>query len=58
VFFPLFFDSEKHLMHVGNSPFFQKPTEDAIKVNGSKSKAQLFNLRKKLKVVFQVARFT
>ncbi|MDI9874219.1 hypothetical protein [Flectobacillus rivi] len=48
VFFPLFFDSEKHLMHVGNSPFFQKPTEDAIKLNGSKSKAQLFNLRKKI----------
>lgn len=48
VFFSLFFDDEKHLMHVGNSPFFQKPTEDAVKLNGSKAKAQLANLRKKV----------
>lgn len=48
VFFPLFFDDEKHLMHVGNSPFFQKPTEEAVKLNGSKAKAQLANLRKKV----------
>jgi hypothetical protein len=50
VFFPLFFDDEKHLMHVGNSPFFQKPTEEAVKLNGSKAKAQLSNLRKKIEL--------
>ncbi len=48
VFFPIFFDSENHLMHVGNSPFFQKPTADAIKASGSKSLAQLHNLRNKI----------
>lgn len=49
VFFPLFFDNEQHLMHVGNSPFFQKPTTDAIQASGSKSLAQLNNLRAKIK---------
>ncbi len=44
IFFPLFFDSEQHLMHVGNSPFFQKPTQDAIDKATSKSKAQLAKL--------------
>lgn len=48
VFFPLFFDDEEHLMHVGNSPFFQKPTADAVKESGSKSLAQLKNLRAKI----------
>lgn len=45
VFFPLFFRDESHLMHVGNSPFFQKPKEvDVIKFGG-KSKAQYANLK-------------
>lgn len=48
VLFPLFFDDEEHLMHVGNSPFFQKPTKKAVDEHGSKSKAQLFNLRSKI----------
>lgn len=48
VLFPLFFDDEEHLMHVGNSPFFQKPTKNAIEEHGSKAKAQLFNLRTKI----------
>lgn len=48
VMFPLFFDDDEHLMHVGNSPFFQKPTATAIKENGSKSLAQLSNLRAKI----------
>ncbi len=48
VFFPLFFDDEQHLMHVGNSPFFQKPTADAIQASGSKPLAQLNNLRTKI----------
>jgi hypothetical protein len=48
VLFPLFFDDDEHLMHVGNSPFFQKPTKDAVKEHGSKAKAQLFNLHTKI----------
>lgn len=48
VLFPLFFDDEAHLMHVGNSPFFQKPTKEAIQEHGSKSRAQLFNLQSKI----------
>lgn len=44
VLFPLFFDDENHLMHVGNSPFFQKPTQKAIDLAKSKSKAQLAKL--------------
>ncbi len=48
VMFPLFFEEEKHLMHVGNSPFFQKPTADSVATHGSKSKAQLHNLTEKI----------
>ncbi len=29
--FPLFFADDKHLMHVSNSPFFQKVTEEDLK---------------------------
>ena len=46
--FPLFFDDEQHLMHVGNSPFFQNPTKKRVEEHGSKSKAQLFNLHSKI----------
>lgn len=46
--FPLFFDNEQHLMHVGNSPFFQKPTKKAVEEHGSKAKAQLYNLHSKI----------
>lgn len=45
VFFGLFFTDESHLMHVGNSPFFQKPKETDIVLYGSKSLAQLANLK-------------
>lgn len=45
VFFPLFFTDESHLMHVGNSPFFQKPKESDVTAHGSKSLAQLANLK-------------
>jgi len=48
ILFPVFFDDDEHLMHVGNSPFFQKPTKQAVEEHGSKSKAQLFNLRSKI----------
>jgi archaellum component FlaC len=44
-FFPLFFDNEKHLMHVGNSPFFQKPKPGDIDKFGRKSLAQYNNLK-------------
>lgn len=44
VLFPLFFDDEKHLMHVGNSPFFQKPKEEDVKLHGGRGKAQYQNL--------------
>ncbi|MCH5598028.1 hypothetical protein [Niabella ginsengisoli] len=45
VFFGLFFTDESHLMHVGNSPFFQKPKEADVQTHGSKSLAQLANLK-------------
>lgn len=44
VMFPLFFSDERHLLHVNNSPFFQKPTAAAIEKAGSKSLAQLYKL--------------
>jgi hypothetical protein len=47
-FFELFFTDEAHLMHVGNSPFFQKPKEDDVKKYGSKSLAQLENLKQNI----------
>jgi len=50
VFFDLFFNSEQHLMHVGNSPFFQKPKEEDVKKHGNKSLAQFQNLKEKMKV--------
>jgi hypothetical protein len=40
VMFPCFFQDESHLMHVGNSPFFQKPKEEDVKLHGGKSNAQ------------------
>ena len=46
--FPLFFQDTNHLMHVGNSPFFQKPRDEDVKLHGGKSLAQLNNLRKKI----------
>lgn len=44
IFFELFFTDESHLMHVGNSPFFQKPKAEDVKKHGSPSLAQLNNL--------------
>lgn len=46
--FPLFFQDESHLMHVGNSPFFQKTKEEDNIKFGSKSLAQLNNLQRKI----------
>lgn len=45
IFFNLFFNDERHLMHVSNSPFFQKPREEDIKKYGSKPLAQYNNLK-------------
>lgn len=47
-FFPLFFRDDSHLMHVGNSPFFQKPRDEDTKKHGGKSLAQLDNFKKKI----------
>lgn len=45
IMYPLFFDSERHLMHVGNSPFFQKPKPKDVELAGSKTLAQFNNLK-------------
>lgn len=45
VFFPLFFNDDRHLMHVSNSPFFQKPKSEDVKKYGSKPLAQFHNLQ-------------
>jgi len=45
VMFPLFFEDEHHLMHVSNSPFFQKPKPEDVKKHGNKSLAQYANLK-------------
>ncbi len=46
IMFPLFFDDEKHLMHVGNSPFFQKVSEKNLETGLTKSQIQLFKLQR------------
>lgn len=46
--FPLFFDDEHHLMHVGNSPFFHKANKEETEKFGNKSKAQLNKLIDKI----------
>lgn len=48
-FFPLFFRDESHLMHVGNSPFFQRPREEDVTKYGGRSLAQLQNLKNKIR---------
>ena len=45
VMFPLFFDNEQHLMHVSNSPFFQKPRQEDVNTFGGKSLAQYAKLK-------------
>ena len=45
IFFNLFFNDERHLIHVSNSPFFQKPREEDVKKYGSKPLAQYNNLK-------------
>lgn len=44
VFFRLFFNDASHLMHVANSPFFQKPKPADVAKHGSVALAQLANL--------------
>ncbi|MCO6497955.1 MAG: hypothetical protein J5I50_09855 [Chitinophagaceae bacterium] len=48
-FFELFFRDGSHLMHVGNSPFFQKPKKEDVEKFGSPSLAQLHNLQTAIK---------
>ena len=45
IFFNLFFNDERHLIHVSNSPFFQKPKDEDVKKYGSKALAQYNNLK-------------
>jgi len=44
IMFPVFFDDARHLMHVGNSPFFQKPSPKLLKTGILKQQAQLQKL--------------
>jgi len=48
MFFNLFFENDSHLMHVGNSPFFQKPKPADVTKFGGKALAQLNNLQNKM----------
>ncbi|MFW5983562.1 MAG: hypothetical protein ACOCQ4_03610 [bacterium] len=47
--FPLFFDDNKHLMHVHGSTFFQPIKNEDIKQSGSESVARLRRLQKDIK---------
>jgi len=48
VMFPLFFDDDRHLLHVGNSPFFQPPSAKDIAGGLSKSQVRLANLHQNI----------
>lgn len=48
VFFHLFFEDDSHLMHVGNSPFFQKPKTENVVKYGGKALAQFEKFREKI----------
>lgn len=48
VFFDLFFTDQSHLMHVGNSPFFQKPKQKDVDKYGSITLAQYENLKENI----------
>lgn len=50
--FPLFFNNDRHLMHVSNSPFFQTPSAKDLKQSGlTKSDYQYQNLKRKVNLV-------
>jgi hypothetical protein len=50
--FPLFFENDRHLMHVSNSPFFQSPSEKELKQTGLKPyKLQYHKLQQKIEQV-------
>ncbi len=48
VMYPIFFNDDSHLMHVGNSPFFQKVSEADFNLFGSRTKAQFERFKKKI----------
>lgn len=51
VMFPLFFDDERHLMHVANSPFFQTPSSKELAERGiPKAHLQYEKMRQKIAV--------
>ncbi len=47
--FPIFFAYDKHLMHVSNSPFFQKVPEEELKSGIPAAEIQLRKLHQKVK---------
>ena len=49
VLFPLFFDDEKHLMHVHGSSFFQKVPAEALKNGKTRHQFQLERLHENIK---------
>lgn len=44
VMFPLFFDDERHLLHVGNSAFFQRPSKELLTTSSNEQEARLKKL--------------
>lgn len=56
IMFPLFFNDERHLMHVANSPFFQTPPEKELKQSAlTKSVYQYQKLKWKISLVTEAA---
>ena len=47
--FPIFFDDERHMMHVTNSPFFQRVSDNQRVLFDSVSEAQFANLKENIK---------
>jgi hypothetical protein len=45
ILFPVFFDSDKHLMHVHGSTFFQSISDEKVKESGTEPLARLKRLR-------------
>jgi hypothetical protein len=44
VLFTLFFDNDRHLLHVGNSAFFQKPSKEFLAISANNQEARLKKL--------------
>lgn len=44
IMFPLFFNNKRHLLHVGNSAFFQKPSKEFLDLSTNEQEARLKKL--------------